>query len=180
MRPNHFRQIPRLAVLDIDGTLANNAHRLHHIENAEGTKDWKAFLSDELVSQDTVHEGVIRCLMHMKAEGWTFIFLTGRGEEQRATTQEWLYKQLGRSLSYGCELLMRPAGDQRVATEVKNEALTRIMREHRPRFSMAFDDDAYMWKVYRSHGIIPMKAPGCWEYLFPKTPELPQETAWRK
>ena len=73
------------AVVDLDGTLADVRHRLHHVERRP--KDWSAFFAaapdDALLPEG---EAVVRRL----AEDHRVAYLSGRPERCRTDTQRWL------------------------------------------------------------------------------------------
>ena len=82
-------------VIDIDGTLANSAHRDHFLEKKP--KDWEGFLKPELVAKDTVVPGAKRGLEQLRQVKSDLIFLTGRNELLRDTTSIWLSQNFGPS-----------------------------------------------------------------------------------
>ena len=99
-------------IFDIDGTLADFDHRLHHVQSYP--KNWDAF-NREMVN-DKIYENVLNIFNALSAN-FTCILLTGRGEEFREETETWLE-------AHGIEpdaLLMRMAGDFRPDYEIKRE-----------------------------------------------------------
>lgn len=99
-------------VFDIDGTLADNEHRLHLIKSYP--KNWDEF--NRLMTEDGVYDNVVN-IFHALSYNYTCILLTGRSEDHRDETEEWLEKN-------GIEpdaLLMRMSGDMRPDNEVKAE-----------------------------------------------------------
>ncbi len=103
-----------LAIVDIDGVVADVRHRLHHLERRP--RDWPAFFA--AATDDPVHpEGV--AVVQRLAEEAEVVFLTGRPEAHREATQRWLDAQgLG-----GHRLLMRPMADRRPSAVFKVEVL---------------------------------------------------------
>ena len=87
-------------MVDIDGTLANLDHRLHFVK--DGKKDWGKFFKackDDLVYED------VRGLIETEFEAGTEIVLcSGRPEDYRKETEEWLAKH---NIPY-TSLQMRP------------------------------------------------------------------------
>ena len=85
-----------VVVFDIDGTLANNDHRQHHLDKSP--KDWDGFFSE--MDKDTLNEAVT--VIHGIMAEWlefngkeiasrfTIILLTGRTERWRLKTEDWL------------------------------------------------------------------------------------------
>lgn len=115
-------------ICDIDGTIADVRHRLHYIQNPDGTKkskpDWAAFhaacvddppFKDVITVVDTLRTGSCGC-------GYGSVklhFVSGRNDVVREQTVRWLEKHCG---FYDYESLsMRKANDHRPDPEVKLE-----------------------------------------------------------
>lgn len=111
-----------LVVSDIDGVISNCEHRL----------SWaKAKLYDEFYSRVGMDEPIMDGINLIKrltsddgARGDMLIFLTGRREDCREETIEWLKKF---DLEYD-SLYMRQEGDHRPANELKKELYAEIVR----------------------------------------------------
>ncbi|MFE7621558.1 hypothetical protein, partial [Streptomyces sp. NPDC057496] len=119
-----------LAVFDLDGTLADSAHRRHHLEGRR--RDWDRFFA-AAVDDPPLAEGVR--LVLSSAEECEIRYLTGRPERCRRDTVAWL---AGHGLPEG-RLYMRRDGDRRPARRTKLETLRRLGREREVR--MLVDDD---------------------------------------
>lgn len=134
-----------IILCDLDGTLADVNHRLHYIQNPDGTKkakpDWDSFHA--ACVDDAPHEDVIDILTSLVRgpedgcrncgelrEVWrTVYFLSGRNDVVRTETVEWLQKHVPEYLGfadYDTHLVMRKAGDRRPDTEVKLEMVRRL------------------------------------------------------
>jgi phosphoglycolate phosphatase-like HAD superfamily hydrolase len=101
-----------LAVFDIDGVVADVRHRLHHLRRHH----WHRFF-DDADSDPLLPEGA--ALVADLASRHEIVWLTGRPDWLRDTTQEWLRRhQLP-----GDELHMRSTGDYRPARSYKMEVL---------------------------------------------------------
>lgn len=111
---------PRVAVLDLDGVLADVRHRLTHIEGPR--RDWDAFFAG--VGDDAVLAQGRAEAERARASGLEIVYLTGRPERCRADTGRWLSRH---RLPEG-ELIMRRDVDRRPARLVKVEALRRLSR----------------------------------------------------
>lgn len=101
--PNFKSNLPPAVVFDIDGTLALMGKR--------GPFDWNK------VDRDEVNEIVAEQVAFHKSKGRRIIIVSGRDEECRKMTEEWLD-------FYGIvydDFFMRPAGDFRKDTLVKKE-----------------------------------------------------------
>ena len=115
-----------LAVIDIDGVVADVRHRLHHLERHA----WDDFF-DEAGADPLLDDGAR--LVADLAQQHEIVWLTGRPEWLRAVTVVWLD---GHGLPTG-ELHMRPWGDFRPARRYKLAALAGLA----PRGVAAFVDD---------------------------------------
>ena len=103
-----------LAIVDIDGVVADVRHRLHHVESRP--KDWDAFFA-AAVDDPPLVEGL--AVVARLDEDHEVVFLTGRPEACRDDTERWLDEHgLG-----GHRLVMRPEGTRRPAAELKRDLL---------------------------------------------------------
>lgn len=100
-------------VFDLDGTLADCSHRLHHLE----AKDWRAFFA--ACGDDKLIEATARVARALRFDGQRVEIWSGRSDEVRAETEAWLE----RHGLFPNALLMRTAGDRRPDDEVKREFL---------------------------------------------------------
>ena len=75
----------KIVLCDIDGTVANNDHRQHYLE---GKKDWDGFFS-ELINDSPIKH-VIKRINQEVLNGNEIIFITGRPERYRYSTNFWL------------------------------------------------------------------------------------------
>lgn len=94
-------------VFDIDGTLADNAHRMHHLD---GKKEWDAFFAKQHL--DEPYQPVIDVLHALANDrpGDAVIIVTARDERFREDSLEWLNKHIP-WISHDL-MFMRPAGDR--------------------------------------------------------------------
>ncbi len=100
-------------IVDLDGTLADCDHRVHHVQKSP--KDWKAFNS--LIHEDSLNIWCKKIIDSMETHGVETILLTGRNEATRTVTEIWL-KQY--DISY-LKLFMRGVGDDRSDSDIKKE-----------------------------------------------------------
>lgn len=132
-------------LFDIDGTLADLTHRLHHIQ--KDPKDWDAFFD---ACPDDAPISHVLTLAHSLMRSARLIFVSGRSDSTREKTEAWL-------LRYGLgdgpgRLYMRKAGDHRHDNIVKSELLDQILADgFRP--IMAFEDRDQVVKMWRERGI---------------------------
>ena len=121
---------PPIAVLDIDGVLADVRHRLHHLETRPAS--WSGFFAaapgDPLLAEGAA-------VAHRLAEDHEVVYLTGRPERCRRDTERWL-------TAYGLPsgvLLMRRDNDRRPARQTKLGHLRTLAR--RGTIAVLVDDD---------------------------------------
>ena len=135
-------------IFDIDGTLANCEHRLHHIIG--DNKDWDAF--DAEGQKDTPIYPIVHICKHLFNLGWFVLLLTGRNERVRECTETWLQRY---DIGY-TEMLMRPLKDRREDTVVKKELLDKFLTERRQHCKVEvqtiFEDRQRLVDMFRADG----------------------------
>ncbi|TGA96496.1 hypothetical protein [Streptomyces sp. MZ04] len=119
-----------LAVFDLDGTLADTAHRQHFLEGKP--RDWTAFFA-AAPEDPPLAQGVALALE--SAQECEVGYLTGRPERCRKDTVAWLAAQ---GLPEG-RIWMRPNDDRRPARRTKLELLQKIAAKRQVR--VLVDDD---------------------------------------
>lgn len=108
----------KIIVFDIDGTIADCTHRLHHVK--KDNPDWKSFFEE--CASDAPIESM--CDMSIVlSQYYDIVFCTGRSEECREQTEEWLFKYVNSNA-----LLMRKEGDHRPDHVVKKELLEEYLK----------------------------------------------------
>lgn len=136
----------RCYIFDIDGTLADCSHRLHHIQKQP--KDWDAFFAE--THNDAPIEHMIHLLWAVD-EFTRVVFVSGRPESTRQATTNWLIEH-DAVLSGAPTLYMRADGDHRDDDIVKIELLAQIRADgYEP--IMAFDDRTRVVNAWRAAGI---------------------------
>jgi hypothetical protein len=103
--------LPPVAVVDIDGVVADVRHRVGHLQ--QYPPDWGGFFSAAALDPP-LPRGVDR-VHALTASGHDIVWLTGRPEWLRRVTENWLAEQ---GLPAGV-LLMRPNSDRRPARALK-------------------------------------------------------------
>ena len=130
-----------VAVVDIDGVLADVRHRLHHVTGRP--KDWRAFFAgagdDGLLPEG---EHTARRL----AEVYEVVYLSGRPERLRAVTQAWLDRH---DLPPG-RLVLRPYDDYRPSSVWKVEQLESLAETRT--VAVLVDDDPRVLDAARRAG----------------------------
>lgn len=133
-------------IFDIDGTLADCSHRLHHIQKQP--KDWDAFFAE--THKDAPIEHMLDLLRLIIAADCLTIFVSGRPERTRYETIWWL--ESWADLCVPPRLYMRADGDRRDDDIIKIELLAQIRADgYEP--IMAFDDRTRVVNAWRAAGI---------------------------
>jgi hypothetical protein len=138
-------------ICDIDGTVADNTHREHHIAGVE--KDYDKFYDHALIALDKPIEKALKVIPHILdvSETYEFVYLTGRPESTRQATYDWLNKY-----DIYAPIYMRANNDRSRAVEYKE----RFVRTYGSRM-LFIDDDPRNEAMYWKYGI-PLHAPDCW------------------
>ena len=100
-------------IVDLDGTLCDVEHRVHHVQ--KHPKDWHAFNS--AMDEDKSYFWCLELIAAMKARGYKILFVTGRDEDFRKNTEDWLKRH---KVDYDA-LYMRRAKDFREDSDIKEE-----------------------------------------------------------
>ncbi|MGW1227463.1 phosphatase domain-containing protein [Streptomyces sp. NPDC001478] len=136
-----------LAVFDLDGTLADTAHRQHYLEGSP--RDWDGFFA--AASEDPPLPEGVRLVLD-SAEECEVVYLTGRPERCRRATLAWLARY---GLPEG-RLHMRGNHDRRPARRTKLEILERMGRERTVR--VLVDDDELVCDAAERAGFTVVRA----------------------
>lgn len=140
-------------IVDIDGTIANCSHRLHHIKNKP--KNWKAFF-DGMVEDKPILP-MINVIRSLYSTGNRLIFITGRPDSYREVTESWLVNYLFHDVKFNeqhkLNLFMRKSKDHREDTIVKAELLN-IAKQQGFEPVLAFEDRPRIVDMWREHGLI--------------------------
>lgn len=144
----------KVAVFDIDGVLANVAHRLHHLR---GKKNWKMFFAE--ARNDARHSEGFALMKELAEEGHDIVFLTGRPEHCRRDTITWLQAALAEELADAgievTELRMRPKGNFGKSADTKAYMLKRLaeeLAEEGREIAVVIDDDPTVVAAHRANG----------------------------
>lgn len=136
-----------LAIVDIDGVLADVRHRVHFVE--QRPKNWARFFAAAI--DDAAHpEGL--AVVAKLTEDHEIVFLTGRPEHLRSDTAEWL----GRHGLDAHRLVMRPEGDRGPSARFKVRALQRLARQRT--VAIVIDDDTQVIAAMRDAGYATLHA----------------------
>lgn len=131
-------------VFDFDGTLSNTDHRKHFLTGKR--KDWDGWYA--AASLDTPHRDIIKFTWLANKEKIAPLICTGRGEEYRDQSEEWLFIH---NVNYN-KMYMRAKKDHRDDTIIKKELLD-LMRQDGYDPVLVFEDRDRVVKMWRDLGI---------------------------
>jgi FMN phosphatase YigB (HAD superfamily) len=132
-------------IFDIDGTLADGSHRVHHVRNKP--KNWVAY--NRGMADDDIHQHVYEVYNSLyQASGFDIYIVSGREDQFRAVTEEWLRKN---GVTGYRDLFMRKTGDYRSDDIVKEEIL--LTKFDKNDIVCVFDDRPRVIRMWRKHGI---------------------------
>lgn len=137
-----------VVVVDIDGTVADIEHRRHYVQRTDGEKkDWRMF-NLEMIN-DTPKPDIVE-LVKILSLKYKIVFCSGRTDDFRRITEEWLDKTFNSEIKY--EIYMRPRNDSRKDDLVKEVILD---FELLTRYNILFtvDDRDQVVKMWRDRGI---------------------------
>ncbi|MGH3715163.1 MAG: HAD family acid phosphatase [Micromonosporaceae bacterium] len=135
------------AVLDIDATLSDVRHRVHHLKRRP--KRWDAFFAGAGADQP-LPEGL--AVAATLAEDHDIVYLTGRPERLRRVTQHWLDRY---GLPSG-ELLMRRDDDRSPSAAMKLRRLRRLAADRT--VAVLVDDDILVCEAAERAGFTVLRA----------------------
>lgn len=132
-------------LFDIDGTIADISHRRHHLD--EEKPNWSAF-NDEM-GNDTPNAPVVELYKTLWDSGkYDIILVSGRGEEHRKITENWL---VWNEIPFD-RLLMRPLKDFRADHIIKEEILDKLRAEGKE-ILFTVDDRQQVVDMWRRNGV---------------------------
>jgi hypothetical protein len=137
-----------IALIDIDGVLADCGHRLHFINGPDrGVEpNWAAFF--DAMDRDTPIKPAIS-LVNSLCESYNVVYLTGRPDSHREMTLEWLRKY---KLPAGV-LTMRKAGDYRPDYVVKRELYEATIKPLLGEANLVIEDRKQVVDMWRELGV---------------------------
>lgn len=141
----------KVIVCDLDGTLCDCEHRRHHVRKPAGEKkNWAAFFAD--IPKDPVILPVAEIIGKFMPK-YKIIFCSGRDDNQRKITVEWLIENLGIYEHDDYKLYMRDRHDSRQDSIVKENILDfELLTRYSPYFML--DDRDQVVKMWRRRGFM--------------------------
>ena len=139
----HLASMRTAITFDLDGTICNHEHRLHHV--LARPKEWEEF-HDKCVD-DTPNYYITRLLAAVYDSPLDVFLCSGRPDSHRTVTERWLAHA---GVKYHT-LLMRKAGDRRPDVVAKFEMLQQIRATHI--VLCAIDDRPSVLRMWRANGV---------------------------
>lgn len=134
--PKYNGSAPEAIIVDIDGTIANHTG----VRSPYDTSRYHL---------DGVHYDVVELVQALCNYGYTVLFVSGRDEEFRLVTQNWIERETGLIAD---KLFMRPQGDRRNDAIVKHE----LFHEHiADKYNVigVFDDRPRVLRMWHAIGL---------------------------
>lgn len=143
---------PKCIVVDLDGTLCNVEHRRHFVRDLpEGQKkNWAGFFDG--IANDTLN---VWCLNIVRkfANTHEIVYCSGRSENHKKVTLDWLREHTGMSEYMDFSLFMRHRSDSRQDYIVKEILLDfEILTRFSPEFMI--DDRKQIVDMWRRRGFV--------------------------
>ena len=140
-----YAGVDKVVVCDIDGTIADCTHRVHHVKG--DMKNWKAFFAEMEKDEPRtdVWENVKNDAIAHDAE---IILVSARPEDYREVTEQWLRDS---GMTEYTHLVMRRKGDKRPDTDVKSDIYRRYLQQYD--IIKVFDDRPSVIAMWREYGL---------------------------
>ncbi len=142
-----------LYIFDLDGTIADISHRRHIIEEPGKNDDkWRRFYAAFV--DDKPNRSVLFTLNTLYVSGADIWIFSGRSDEVREVTEDWLCDHTIFSKYYlNTALMMRQAGDYTPDDVLKERWLNNMLDADRKRLVAVFDDRKRVVDMWRRNGI---------------------------
>ncbi len=137
-----------LYIFDLDGTLADAAHRRHFVENRANR--WDEFFA--ACVHDTPMLATIETLTSLQNSGCEVWIWSGRSDAVREQTMTWLSDNTGQFWQYD-EVKMRRSGDYTPDDVLKRSWYDAMSAVDKARLVATFDDRDRIVKMWRDLGI---------------------------
>ena len=131
-RPNFLK--PRLALLDIDGVIADDTHRVEYALK----KQWYMYFDHARMGVDGVWPQGRKLYHRLRWTGWRVGYLTGRREDRRVVTELWLRAN---GFSVKRAPTMRAFAQSMPLANLKTEYLRKLIESGKYSKVVLYDDD---------------------------------------
>lgn len=139
-------------IVDLDGTIADDRHRRCFLDVEKwGKREFDKYY--EAMDKDDVFKWCRDLVRLYLEKRYCIIFITGRPEDYRQKTVQWLFAKVGLNPDTHYKLYMRPKDCYRPDTELKAEAY----EEHvKGKYDVEFvlDDRTRVVEMWRQLGLV--------------------------
>ncbi|MFT4804470.1 MAG: hypothetical protein ACI9YE_001674 [Psychroserpens sp.] len=141
-------KLPKVIIVDLDGTLALNKHRFHYIDKSSGNKvDWDSYF--EACDEDSPNTAVIDTIKALKSTGYQVHIFSARGDIVRGKTIEWLKRH---DVPYDY-LTLREMDSYTPDEQLKKEWLLKYYPNYNEDVFCVFDDRNKVVNMWRTMGL---------------------------
>jgi len=154
MKKNRLCTKHPCVLVDLDYTLVNSSHRDDIVSRwiHNGGPQGECAYNLGNFEEDTMYDWCANLLYGLSLLDIEIIFVTGRGEECRQETRDWLLKYGGDWLWHMKPLLMRPLRSSEENPPIKLALIQKyVFPFYRP--ILALDDEHGVVEMYRGEGI---------------------------
>lgn len=131
-------------IVDLEGTLSNCSHRIHHRHN----KNYNMW--NKLFPQDSVNEQMVRIIKNHIMVNREIILCTAKSACEAKVVMEWMHKY--NLLHLFDSFYYRDKDDNRLSVDVKKDILDKILNKWN--VITAYDDRSDICQMYLNNGIL--------------------------
>lgn len=135
-------------IFDLDGTLADIEERRRLAAKENGKINWGVFFDPSNITLDKPIHRAIELCSALKSVGYNIAILSGRGEETRVATEEWLAQH---GVKYD-KLRMRPVQNYEPDDDLKRQWLHEDF--NKDQVLCVFDDRDKVVAMWRQEGLL--------------------------
>lgn len=137
----------RVIVFDVDGTLANADHRVHHLLG--DTEDWESFENE--ADNDVPHDEIVYLNWLLASDKKNkIVIVTARGIHQKEQTEKWLADH---KIYYNAIYMREVEHDHTPDDYFKEKVLDKIKHDFGVKPFIVFEDRNKVVDMWRRNGI---------------------------
>lgn len=152
----------KYVIFDLDGTISNLDHRLHHIK--KDPQDWEEFFNS--CDEDGLNDWSYHLALSLSAD-FEIIIVSGRPERTREKTEAWLLEQV---FPFDKLILVRKDGDHTPDEMLKERWLSGF--PEREKILFVVDDRQKVVDMWRRNGLVCLQC-DAWPELAKPYPTKP-------